>query len=1035
MTQEGASPVEMQGSGEHIDPDNSSPNNLDQGQKMEPPQGEPTPHETSLEGKDAQNSDIKDDDDDKKEDQEASTSGAGVLEELKSNCVIYKYASFVYDYPWVIMVIVIAFIAAFSGWNFGMYGLSFQADTTDYRWSETKNIEMWDAFASASSQTFHSLKEKNESSEQTPLQRSQSPAGIIVWERKGKNILDLDVVKKIWETEDELYKTANFDKYCWKPNVDGTFVKKIDVDASGCYLFPSLIKSIKQIMAGQGVTNPKPEMLTEQILKTVLFGLGDTSNTIRSTFLGRECAASDITTCETSVIRTILKFGFPLEGYKNINDNYDDQLDKLTDFGFEFIKPIERVRDNAPNGLKGYDYVPGTMNQKISDVVLRQVLWLIGSFGITIVVVLIHLKNPVISIVGILSTFFSIPAAMSFAYAVVGIHHFDALNVLGLFLICGIGSDAIFIYFDLLRQSADYINNPKVTPKMRLANCVQRGMFATCVSAFTTAICFISLITSGARVIRFFGIFCFFLMVFDWLFGATFYVAGLAIYIKYYEKQPEPKEKNQEEEREKETKNQTVDEPPVSENPLKCFTTSPPLHKEEDESSKNNLNPWEKFFHNYFAPIVYHYRLIIVLACAIISIVFGIYTFKMVGKVEMQFLDDDHPLQHGVLLQNNNFASTTDDFSFVFVWGVKNEVKAKGKQKLTVDNFGTADFISIDFKKEENQQFLYDVCDMVDTDASEIVDKSSSSYMTCPMKDLKKFASAQGLSFPITAEYWDNAISGFQQYTASIYGTTEALMNPGMSQKDVIGFDFDTNEIKYVAVKATMKYPSSMSSSDLKPLYDKLQEFQKKVLDKAPEDLKSGYTTSYSWIKMDTQDKLVSSTLIGIIVSSAFAVVVVFISTLSFAYTGFFTFSLACTILTVLGILERMGWGIGLSEAVMLTIASGFCCDYIIQTMLGMSKEHKYTRFGRMQNALTTFCTPVSLAFFTTVGSGVFLYGCDIILFPPFATFLILSSLFGVIHGFVVLPAFASMCGPRRGDNLDQLCNKAPVESELHDLN
>ena len=58
-----------------------------------------------------------------------------------------------------------------------------------------------------------------------------------------------------------------------------------------------------------------------------------------------------------------------------------------------------------------------------------------------------------------------------------------------------------------------------------------------------------------------------------------------------------------------------------------------------------------------------------------------------------------------------------------------------------------------------------------------------------------------------------------------------------------------------------------------------------------------------------------------------------------------------------------------------------------------------------MQASLVTFCTPVSCALVTTLVAACFLYPCEILLFPPFASFLLGSGIFGIIEGFCVLPA------------------------------
>ena len=94
----------------------------------------------------------------------------------------------------------------------------------------------------------------------------------------------------------------------------------------------------------------------------------------------------------------------------------------------------------------------------------------------------------------------------------------------------------------------------------------------------------------------------------------------------------------------------------------------------------------------------------------------------------------------------------------------------------------------------------------------------------------------------------------------------------------------------------------------------------------------------------------------------------------------------------------------------MISIAAGFCADFIIQPMIAMSHDFSArSLYGKMQASLVTFCTPVSCACVTTLVAACFLYPCQILLFPPFASFLLGSGIFGTLQGFFVLPAMTML--------------------------
>jgi len=929
-----------------------------------------------------------------------------------ANCFMTAYSNFIYRFPYVVFIVCLVFLGGMGYWFVSEYKFDINADVNSYRWSEMEDIDKWDAFVDASKQTYYSLREKNQFIDTIPTQTLQL-SGVLLYERPGQNVLEVPALQEIWRLEDKLWKINNLSSYCLKSSV----VNEFD-PTNGCKYFPSFISALKQTMISLGNLNPRPENLTKPIIDAVLSPSNPYSGSIKAAYLGRDYSKTNT----TEFLRTVLTFGFPFSGYQNKKDRYSEQLDSLAEWGLEYIKPIEELRDQAPNGLKAYGFVPGTVNKQISQLIMKELVWLGGSFGISILIVVWHLKSLTLSVLGIIGVFFSIPAAVFVQYCIIGIESFDALNVLGLFLICGIGSDSIFIYFDLLRQTR---HNGESKQK-RFAYTMQKGAFATAVSCLTTAICFVSLYTSGSRTLRFFGVFCFLEIMFDWFFGFTWFAASLAIWMHHFE----PEESDHEKEKTMENSNQ--DDLLINEDLFAFLKEKPKYMVKASNIELTSLNSYEKLFHNYISPFVYHYRFVIVIFVVLSTIILAVCALKMEGRVEMQFLTGKHPLQHGYSITQTAFQTSSISFAFNFVWGISPQVTVSAKDRKTPKNFGSATFLSFDLMNESHQQFLYDVCDTIEN-RTDIVNINTINAVVCPIRLLKSYAISNSSTFPVPLSDYNRIMSGFPSFLSDNLGVNEGESSAGTSSTDTIGFSFKTNQIAYISVKANLVLPDEMQAEYIRPVYEKVIELEKSINSLAPPELKGGFTTSYAWITMTTQEQIVKATYSGIASSLLFSVLIAFISTLSLAYTAFFALSLISVVFSVMGILQLFGWGIGLTEAVMLTIASGFCTDYIIHTMLHMSRDNKYSRFAKLQRSLTTFCTPVACAFLTTTGSAIFLYPSQIIIFPPFGTFLILSSVLGLFHGFCVLPALASMIGPKGGDNLDRLCTKEQV-SDLPDL-
>lgn len=971
---------------------------------------------------------------------------------LKCASFIVSYARFVYRFPWAILLIVLCFVGAMTGWMFGVYGFKIQAVISNYRWSGTKVCDTWDAFLSVSTQTYHNAADLASSEATAKTQSVQGPTAINIYERKEGNILDVEALKIIWEIEDKMVATPGYTDFCYKQdlsNLPESIVQQLLPTINpqtNCTYFQSFIVYLKRVVGAlTGKPNPSPSDLKQEHVQYLLTQLPE-SPTIIAGFISKDFKLTPTPTAK--ILRSMFTMGYPLNGYRNVNDRNDDQKDKVKEFGKKFTEPIDDLFDNPQLGIKGYNFLEGTTDDKISAVILHEVLWLIGSFGFVIVFATFHIKSIWVSFCGVLGTFFSIPCAIAFLFGVITIHHFDALNVIALFLICGIGSDSLFIVFDNLVQSEYLVGNPKVTPELRLGYAVQEGALALGCSIGTTAISFLALCLSGFKILQYFGIFCFLELFFSLVFALTWYVAILALWMRFSEFKPFfwCCMKKDQIENSGSVDDQTKDEKvKITEFPYThfwdCFIHKPIFNINSSGLNIEKYNAFERFFHDYWSPFIYLYRFPILTCFVILTIVMGVFTFKMESEVEIQYLSNDHQLQRTLTLAQNNFVTSIYDFSVIYLWGVKGEgLHVSLRDNLTPDRFGTADFLPLDISTPDAQRFLLEACDVM-INSTKLIQAPTSSSCTCPILILRDLANSVFGHFPLTqAEFKNEAFQKrFREYLYIGLGFNEAEKSVGSSEKELVGFDYDTNELKYIGMKGNMIIPDKQTSPELKSRYELASELENQIHDLAENKYKlpdlKGYQTSYAWVTMDTQDELGKQALEGVCFAVLFSIIVIFLITMSFFYTFMFLISVVSVILTITGILYNIGWKIDFNVSIMIIIACGFCTDFIIQTMNSMAHEFKLAMFGKMQRAVTIFSFPVFSALITTLGAGCFLYGTIVLLFPPFATFLIMSGIFGILYGFVFLPSLSAQFGFKHGDNLIRICKKHCCHKELDDEN
>lgn len=100
--------------------------------------------------------------------------------------------------------------------------------------------------------------------------------------------------------------------------------------------------------------------------------------------------------------------------------------------------------------------------------------------------------------------FLSFPFTAFIVSGIFRVGYFGYLQIIAIFLVCGIAADDIFVFNDAWKQSEYFIQNNK---KRRMAYAFRRGSRAMTVTSATTAAAFYANIISPVMPIRAFGIF------------------------------------------------------------------------------------------------------------------------------------------------------------------------------------------------------------------------------------------------------------------------------------------------------------------------------------------------------------------------------------------------------------------------------------------------------------------------------------------------------------------------------------------------
>lgn len=90
----------------------------------------------------------------------------------------------------------------------------------------------------------------------------------------------------------------------------------------------------------------------------------------------------------------------------------------------------------------------------------------------------------------------------------------------------------------------------------------------------------------------------------------------------------------------------------------------------------------------------------------------------------------------------------------------------------------------------------------------------------------------------------------------------------------------------------------------------------------------------------------------GMLVSLAFALLVLIISTQNIIVSIFSVISIAGIVASVVSVMELSGWEMGIAESITIVILIGFSVDYVVHLANHYVESTYNDRYTRMQEAL-----------------------------------------------------------------------------------
>jgi len=367
------------------------------------------------------------------------------------------------------------------------------------------------------------------------------------------------------------------------------------------------------------------------------------------------------------------------------------------------------------------------------------------------------------------------------------------------------------------------------------------------------------------------------------------------------------------------------------------------------------------------------------------------------AKEALQMLPDEHWLNKVQTSIRNDYHTGEDDntIQVSFVWGIK------GLSKKGVGSWDSADRGTVvydddfDISSTTNQQRILDICDSLLTN-SLVKDQK----VTCWVKD---FLAAQNGGTPVAQinfytelDTYLTTTQGQEQYTDSQIGYIDG-------------------KLTFMRIMALSVDKSFQGYDELHPVYEEWEELKNTFNTGSAVGANNAFQTAeVHWAFLITQKQFTDGAIQGTILSLAFAFIVLIISTLNILTAIYAITSISCIVISVIALMEIIGWTLGVIESVAIVILIGFSVDYAVHLANHYVESVFEDRFRRMEEALSSMGISIFSGAVTTIGSGLALFFATLLFFQKFAVLIVSTIMFSLFFSLVFFVALNHLIGPQR---------------------
>lgn len=590
--------------------------------------------------------------------------------------------------------------------------------------------------------------------------------------------------------------------------------------------------------------------------------------------------------------------------------------------------------------------------------------------------------------IGMFEIFMSLPLSWFVFSYIFQIKYFGILNVLCLFIVMAIGADDIFVFMDAYKQSAS--KGPEVLSSLetRMSWVFRRSGSAMLLTSVTTCAAFLSTLSNPIAGIRSFGIFAFFVILFDYFLVMTLFCTSVVIYHNRFE-----------------SKRFCCN--------CSFWSKSNPTPTESalDKGEEIQDDRISSFFKQKVAPFILSGRNRIILGVIFLAWIITTFIFTAQLKpttLAEEFLKDDHMLQRGGTILTEEFPKTQDDQTsrIYFIWGLQDVDRSGVNLLLDPDFVGKPAFVDNFEFNELCQAEIMNACTKLreDSDLEDfILQKGGRRSVECFVEELG-FFNVKAADDTCTSlnqgdwntQSWTVSPDNLQSTMQSFVKTKSCINEVNIPTLYEASMGWDGESLRYAGIQldsSVLTPQGVLAETETRTHYDAFVAFAKELDETMGDACQSKVIMTdldQKFIFMNNQRIYRTSAFSGSMLGVAIAFVVIFISTRKLHISLFSTITILCILVGVVGSMTFLGWELGSIEAILISILAGFSVDYVIHL------AHAYVHASgspdeRIIQAYGDMGISVFSGMLTSVVASIPLFFCTLVFFSKFGTFLCLT--------------------------------------------